>query len=1826
MNEELPLHEESVPTSEPLKTSGIPETDRKRVMIGATVGGGIFLAVLIATIVLISTEGSKKAKPKPDPTEVYPHPNPYIVETVTNQSYYYGILLRNIRHQLEVNQTYHTEFYGYTPIVRETPENLEPELLQVTILEYDEHMTRIIYTDSASPRWHVPYFGNHSDPYSQASQYTQHKSGFNFYENSNKTFEWYYDSRMVKFTPLISTHGCRLQYFDKYIEFEALLDKDYVYGMGERIESFHLKNDNYSLWNAYNPANHKSDTEPGMYGSHPFILNRLTDNQRHDFVGIFMRNSNAMLFSMWHHSSRGTTINYKIVGGVIDLFLFHTADPQYIIRKYHSVIGRPYLVPVWAMGLQQAREGYTAAEIKTVVEAYRKADIPVDAIWVDDTMNVDHRTFTVNNANFAGIKEFVDLLHDHKAGYDMHFVAMANPYLKRDPAYKYYITALEQKALIMSAAHFDNPYEGQTIAGSSVWLDFFLYNSTLIWGGGLSDLHTLVAFDGIWISENEIYNNCNGECPGSETDADPEPTGPNPFHNQSEFSYIPYRPTPNHLEYQTLPMAAYHFGDNMFHKQYFTHNLFGLQISQATYNALHGIFEDKRFLVASRSTWAGSGQYASHWLDHNHANRESMGSSIASILNFNMFGIPHVGAPIGGYHFNCTPELLVRWYELGAFYPLMLSYGSASDNRKEAYAFPEYVDIISNAIHERYSLIRFMYTKMFEAHLWGGAVVHPLFFEFTNDTEVYERSVLDATFMWANTLYIIPSLNEHRSVVKAYVPNWRWYDLRTREMLTDQSPFVDKGEYFYFDQPLGQITILIKGGSIIPYQHMSKEAKVMNTKDLELIPAQIIVAPDHENKAVGSMIVDSEGIRPYPDPTSNTYRHYTFTYMNQIFRINKLAGFDFHGHFDYDEFWEINVLNVGRAHQIDFVCMMDIYMKKKELLFVKSANSNAVTIFDHGNRRIPMYTMESIVWGSNEQHDFCKFQVHIESQTLSDNARVMTGVLATSDPSAYQLRYDFRATALNDHIVHFEVVKNEPGVSEWRVPDVVNDQFKKTPKGSRTLDAVGFGTSSLTEDFFFEMSEEYDPHDFLITSRNQPFVYVRNFIQVKFLVAGKHVFGLGERVGKFELADGIYSIWNYDNMNEENGLPPGNNMYGSHPFYMVHTHNPYDFAGVFFLTSNPMDVRVKHIGMQTEMDHILSGGILELFLIGKGSAEEVVRQYHYIIGKPHPLPFWAFGYHQSRWGYKDMDHLKLMVTRFEEENIPLDGIWMDKDFMERYKSFTIDVPKWPGLQNFIKELHTKNKHFVAIVDAGIAKDINYEVYNRGHQAEVYIKSNFTGEELVGITWAGYSVWIDYLHPAATHFWEQSLTMFYDKVDFDGLWLDMNEPSNFCDGECPDQMTYHYYFFPLDYYDDLYYNPTHRPLETRTISMEGLHYGNSVHNTEFNYHSLYGYYQGKLTSNFFIEKLKKRPFVISSATFPGSGHYVSHWLGDNYSTWTDMEFSIAGMIHFGMYGIPFTGANICGYSGNATDRLCARWMQLGAFYPFMRNHNNPSGSSQEPYVNETIKIASKKAILTRYSLVRYLYTSYMQTVLHGGMMVRPLPFLFPADNDTWTTVDTSFMIGSALRFTPILEDGKDDVSTYFPNADWYTFNAPSYHKIMSFDLNAHRGKVLQVHCGLSGDLTNIHIVAGTIFPFQDIQEGIQNVIKVHDYPINLLVVPDTYIKASGNVFYDTEHATNFATEHQDVEMHLFSSQILFSLASGKELAAYNYTDKFIDKVIILGAENFRDYKVAKYETDSGQTINMKTPNYDNSNKILILQATDSHSMDILKLKRIIWTQN
>jgi len=151
---------------------------------------------------------------------------------------------------------------------------------------------------------------------------------------------------------------------------------------------------------------------------------------------------------------------------------------------------------------------------------------------------------------------------------------------------------------------------------------------------------------------------------------------------------------------------------------------------------------------------------------------------------------------------------------------------------------------------------------------------------------------------------------------------------------------------------------------------------------------------------------------------------------------------------------------------------------------------------------------------------------------------------------------------------------------------------------------------------------------------------------------------------------------------------------------------------------------------------------------------------------------------------------------------------------------------------------------------------------------------------------------------------------------------MNEATSFCNGVCYwDQLPAN----PVQ--QKLKYIPTGRNLEQNTISLDGVH---SDGTTELDVHNLYGAQQAEATSSYFKNVLKKRPMIISRSNFAGQGKYSSRTLGDNFSTADYMGFSVLSVMSANIAGTPLAGADICGYNGNTTAELCARWYTIGAF--------------------------------------------------------------------------------------------------------------------------------------------------------------------------------------------------------------------------------------------------------------------------------------------------------
>lgn len=243
------------------------------------------------------------------------------------------------------------------------------------------------------------------------------------------------------------------------------------------------------------------------------------------------------------------------------------------------------------------------------------------------------------------------------------------------------------------------------------------------------------------------------------------------------------------------------------------------------------------------------------------------------------------------------------------------------------------------------------------------------------------------------------------------------------------------------------------------------------------------------------------------------------------------------------------------------------------------------------------------------------------------------------------------------------------------------------------------------------------------------------------------------------------------------------------------------------------------------------------------------------------------------------------------------------------------------------------------------------------------------------------------------------------------------------------------------YDYLPYMPTGGLLNVKTLDMNITMHDGSVN---FNSHSINNGYREIIASYSYLHNKTALPFILTRQNSAGTGRFAAHWTGDNISTFKFMRLSIAGILSSALFGIPFTGADICGFGGNTTETLCARWAQLGAWYPFARNHNIKGGISQEfyalgPDVEETARVSFK----LRYSLLKHLYSKFVRKG-GAGMVYQPLFFADPSDQNLTSGLiqEGAFLIDNETLVYANLQNGTTNDNKYkviFPKGTWFYLN-------------------------------------------------------------------------------------------------------------------------------------------------------------------------------------------
>lgn len=431
------------------------------------------------------------------------------------------------------------------------------------------------------------------------------------------------------------------------------------------------------------------------------------------------------------------------------------------------------------------------------------------------------------------------------------------------------------------------------------------------------------------------------------------------------------------------------------------------------------------------------------------------------------------------------------------------------------------------------------------------------------------------------------------------------------------------------------------------------------------------------------------------------------------------------------------------------------------------------------------------------------------------------------------------------------------------------------------------------------------------------------------------------------------------------------------------------------------------------------GGAIDQYLVAGPSLREVLRRYTRLTGLP-PMPApWALGFHQSRWEgpcegnpaerpFCSAPQITALARLLRDRGVPADGLFLDIQHMNGFRSFTFDATRFSDPEAFLGELGALGFHVSTIVDPGIKVDPAWDVYQAAVSGDHLLKAPGATTPFQGEVWPGPAMFPDF-SAAKTRSWWSGLAGGLVRRGVAGLWIDMNEPASFTSGTVPDSLA--------------------ADGDGRATTMAEVH-------------NAYGYLEAKATfEGMQAARASERPFVLSRAAFAGQQKWSAVWTGDAPSTWTTLGMTMPQLLHLGMSGIPFAGSDVGGYSGReeSTPELFSRWMAMGAISPFFRAHAEKDARRQEPWSfgDETFE-ATRALVRQRYALMPYLYSLFDEASRTGAPVLRPLVFEFQDDESTHAVADEA-MLGPWLLAAPIL-DAKATRAVLLPKGRWYELHS------------------------------------------------------------------------------------------------------------------------------------------------------------------------------------------
>ncbi|MFD9521806.1 TIM-barrel domain-containing protein [Streptomyces sp. NPDC059979] len=454
----------------------------------------------------------------------------------------------------------------------------------------------------------------------------------------------------------------------------------------------------------------------------------------------------------------------RMEGGPLRCWVL-VGTPARVLQGWSALTGAAAVPPEWALGYQHARWGFgSAAEVRRVAAGYASRGLALSAVHLDIDHYDGHRVFTVDEEKFPDLPGLAAELREQ----GVRLVSIVDPAVKAGDAV--HSTGLA----VGTAGAFVRDARGEEVRGE-VWPGECAYPDftdpeVREWWGGLYEERLAQGFAGFWHDMNE------------------------------PVSFTAFGDA-------TLPRSARHAMDGAGGDHREGHNVYALGMARAGWEGLVRLRPDERPFLFSRSGWAGMQRYGGTWSGDVETSWEGLRASLALVLGLGLCGVPYSGPDVGGFGGSPSPELYVRWLQLGAYLPLFRTHSAIWAGRREPWEFgPEVEEQARAVMAERERLRPYFVTLAHLARRTGAPYVRPVWWGAPEERKL--RDCEDA-FLLGDALLVAPVLECGADRRAVRLPRGRWYDTAT------EAAYEGPGQIL-LDAPQGRIPVLARAGSVLP--------------------------------------------------------------------------------------------------------------------------------------------------------------------------------------------------------------------------------------------------------------------------------------------------------------------------------------------------------------------------------------------------------------------------------------------------------------------------------------------------------------------------------------------------------------------------------------------------------------------------------------------------------------------------------------------------------------------------------------------------------------------------------------------------------------------------------------------------------------------------------------------------------------------------------------------------------------------------------------------------------------------------------------------------